>query len=144
LVQLKKISSADVCAVLSSQPQITYSLFQLMVQLDIVDLEALNKTLQPTGSALAAPVQSSSPLVAPAPVVPNQHAGQLLQSREPATADLRGIMGQSQPEHDSTVAPQGLQYPPAHGGMQPNISPELLNNIPEDQKVSFIANCAGE
>jgi len=134
LIQLKKISSAEVRAILTPQPQIAYSLFQLMVQLDVVDLDSLNRTLTAQQPAPAAPIQSSPPLVAPAPVTPPQAVGQLLHSR-PAMSELQFPGGLAKD-------PSALSH--RHPGemmmdsLPPGVSQDLLAAIPDDQRAMLM------
>lgn len=91
----------------------------------------------------AAPVQTSAPLVAPAPVIPSQNMQQLLQPpRE--HSDMNGVnayQSQFYPAPAPAVPAPAMGYhsnysvPATSVSLPPGVSPELLNAIPEEQKV---------
>jgi hypothetical protein len=126
-----------------------------MVRLDVVDLDALNvgiaqhyrlaalltliaqKTLTAHQPALPAPVQSSPPLIAPAPVTPTQNTGQLLQNRDHFVNDLRSSTSHAYPPSQQVpVPPQDFRNSMVTTSLPPGVSQELLNSIPEDQRVN--------
>jgi hypothetical protein len=120
-----------------------------MVQLDVVDIQALNVcpiwlpkfirftspqrtlTTQHSAPAPAAPIQSLPTIIAPAPVSPAQNAGNLLQNRDPLAIEPIGLYPNQQPP----VSLQDMQTSPIASSIPSSISQELLNAIPEDQKV---------
>ncbi|KAK7686604.1 hypothetical protein QCA50_010204 [Cerrena zonata] len=73
LLQLKRTTPEQARAILNAQPQIAYALIAMMVNINAIDVEVVQRTLSSYGAApaVAAPVASTSQIpVAPAAAIP--------------------------------------------------------------------------
>lgn len=159
LLTLKKTTPEQARAILASTPQIAYALIGLMVKMNAVDVQVVQKTLTAYSASIQPPQQqtpgpSTAPAIQPASAIPPH----LQQYRTPTP--------QSQtPPHVPSHSPTPPHYPNGHGqapqqnfgygapsqyGVQGGyntpqqapigggIIPDALASIPEEQKAMIM------
>ncbi|KAH8094619.1 hypothetical protein BXZ70DRAFT_946876 [Cristinia sonorae] len=117
LLQLKRTMPEQARAILNSQPQIAYALMAVMVNLNAINVEVVQKTLSSVGagappSAAAATPAPVPPPVAPHPAIPTYGIGQPPRGNTP-TYPPPGPSSSAPPQmqHQPPVGPRG-SYPP--------------------------------
>ncbi|EMD42181.1 hypothetical protein CERSUDRAFT_110724 [Gelatoporia subvermispora B] len=157
LLQLKKTTPDQARMILNAQPQIAYALMAVMVNVNVVNMDVVQKILasystvpssstQPPPASISAP----APAVAPAPAIPphlsHQPPHRSVTPTYPSQPQHTGYPGPAYAQHQpGPQNPYGAPPPPnAPGpsyGMQapppaalPASLPPALVNIPDDQK----------
>ncbi|OCH95746.1 hypothetical protein OBBRIDRAFT_787954 [Obba rivulosa] len=155
LLQLKKTTPEQARAILNAQPQIAYALMAVMVNLNVVNMEVVQKTLAQYGAlpgpsqAPSAPILTPAPAVTPVPAIPPHLAHQPLHRggtpTYPPQPQHPGYPGPSYPPHPGSTPPNPYGAPPHIPGLgytapapqpaaPPGGLPPALANIPDDQK----------
>ncbi|KII93081.1 hypothetical protein PLICRDRAFT_35253 [Plicaturopsis crispa FD-325 SS-3] len=141
LLHLKRSSPGDARTILNSQPQISYALIALMVKMNAIDVEVVQKTVASYGNA-AAPAPPPAPVAA---AVPPHMAPQY--NRTPTPQGRGAPPPQAAPPPRYPPHPNGHTAPAGYANQyapRPSVPPQaqappaaaaaLLANIPDDQK----------
>ncbi|KAF9218546.1 hypothetical protein BS17DRAFT_791168 [Gyrodon lividus] len=154
MLTLKKTTPDQARAILTSTPQIAYALIALMVKMNAVDVQVLQKTLAAYSANMpppSAPPTSQTPaqalLIQPASAVPphfSQYRTPTPQTHTPPHYNGHGhtppsqgpYMGQMQGHY---AGPSGYgTLPTAAPQMGGNVLPDVLASIPEEQKAMIM------
>ncbi|KIM82179.1 hypothetical protein PILCRDRAFT_820549 [Piloderma croceum F 1598] len=164
LLHLKRTTPDQARTVLAGQPQISYALIALMVKMNAVNVDVLQKTVAAFSASPVAPVPvpgSVPPISALPPhlVVPNQNQHQyrtptpqsvppyppLSNAHNPPINPYgNGIPSPSAPPnplyntHNSNPSPYGYPQSGAGGAVGGLGIPETLASIPDDQKAMIM------
>ncbi|KAF8488689.1 hypothetical protein JB92DRAFT_3015857 [Gautieria morchelliformis] len=143
LVQLKKIVGTvpdQAKMLLTSQPSLAYSLIQLMIKMNILSAEVLQKTLSSMANSHPQPLPPAqhAPLPGPShapPVMPNGHS-QAVPGFQHYPQPSHPYNGQAHPpQTHSTAPPYSNPIPPTPTPPQlPPNAQAMLTAIPDDQK----------
>ncbi|EGN93546.1 hypothetical protein SERLA73DRAFT_156149 [Serpula lacrymans var. lacrymans S7.3] len=155
LLHLKKTTPEQARAILSSQPQIAYALIALMVKINAVDVQVLQKTVTTfSAGAQPQPPAQMQPLQ-PAPAIPphlSQYRTPTPQAHTPPHAPShtpapslysnghgRGPSSNTYSGTGSYPSPSnGYAAPPAGTGMGAGMIPDALAAIPDEQKAMIM------
>ncbi|KAI5998286.1 hypothetical protein EDD15DRAFT_2508994 [Pisolithus albus] len=145
MLTLKNTTSDQARSILASTPQIAYALITLMVKMNAVDVQVLQKTV--TAYSTNVPPQ---PAVQPVSAVPphfSQHYNRTPTPQTHTTTHYNGHGHPAQPQPQPQSIPftgQALYGGPATTGYgvppppQPSILPDALASLPEEQKVMIM------
>ncbi|KAI0931474.1 hypothetical protein AcW1_001132 [Taiwanofungus camphoratus] len=161
LLQLKKTTPEQARTILNSQPQIASALMAVMVNINAMNMEVIQKILAAYGvipgmpSLSQAPAPAAVPTSVPAPAIPSHLASQPPLRGDtptyPPQPQLSSYTTPSYPPHAPTpnvaqyaVPPASSQIPGfvAHAQQQPTAPPALvpdaLAGIPDEQKALIL------
>ncbi|KAF8838700.1 hypothetical protein BDN67DRAFT_971181 [Paxillus ammoniavirescens] len=152
MLTLKKTTPDQARAILTSTPQIAYALIALMVKMNAVDVQVLQKTLASYSANMPPPpapptsqMTTQAPPVQPASAVPphfTQYRTPTPQTHTPPHYNGHGhtppsqgaYMGQMQ-GHYAGPSGYGTPPPPPQMGV---LLPDALASIPEEQKTMIL------
>ncbi|KAF9817773.1 hypothetical protein IEO21_03232 [Rhodonia placenta] len=159
LLQLKKTTPEQARVILNSQPQIAYALMAVMVNVNAVNMDVIQKTLASYGALPGAPSTSQAPPPA-APVSvpaasaipphlvsqpPHRGATPTYPSQPPSYPSggyPAPAFTPSAPQLNAPAGPSGpasySQPPQAPAGMIPPALAPALANIPDDQRALIL------
>ncbi|KAI6098921.1 hypothetical protein EV401DRAFT_2061938 [Pisolithus croceorrhizus] len=149
MLTLKNTTPDQARSILASTPQIAYALITLMVKMNAVDVQVLQKTV--TAYSTNVPPQ---PAIQPVSAVPPHFSQQYNRTPTPQTHtpthyNGQGHPSQPQPQPQPIAFTGQAQYGggagPATGysvpPQQPSILPDALASLPEEQKVLSRLTC---
>ncbi|GBE77467.1 hypothetical protein BKA93DRAFT_767232 [Sparassis latifolia] len=147
LLQLKKTTPDQARIILNSQPQIAFALMAVMVNINAVNMEVVQKTLSAYGTlpaATPAAQQTAPPVPTAATAIPPHLAVQPPQRSVtptyPPQPQPSAYAPPSYPAHNTTPNSyaSSSHQPPAYSAPPPTaptaMIPDALANIPDDQK----------
>ncbi|KAN0073681.1 hypothetical protein V8E55_012158 [Tylopilus felleus] len=149
MLELKKTTPQQARSILTSTPQIAYALVALMVKMNAVDVQVLQKTLTMYSATMPPPPTQPSAQLPPASAVPphfSQYRTPTPQTHTPP--HYNGHAHTPQPPNQMPYMAQGQsQYagpssfgtpPPAASQMNNVGLPDALSSIPEEQKAMIM------
>ncbi|KAF8435820.1 hypothetical protein L210DRAFT_851387 [Boletus edulis BED1] len=150
MLELKKTTPQQARSILTSTPQIAYALVALMVKMNAIDVQVLQKTLTTYSANMPPPGPSAQPSaqVTPASAVPphlSQYRTPTPQTHTPPHYNGHGHT--PQPPNQAPYVAQGQgQYGPSGFGTPPPPTPQMnnvglpdaLTSIPEEQKAMIM------
>ncbi|KAG1763252.1 hypothetical protein EDD22DRAFT_514327 [Suillus occidentalis] len=159
LLTLKKTTPEQARAILASTPQIAYALICLMVKMNAVDVQVLQKTLTAYSASIQQQQQqnagpSTAPTIQPASAIPphlQQYRTPTPQSQTPPHVPSHTPTPPHYPNGHGQAPQQNFGYgAPAQYGMQggygtpqqapigSSMIPDALASIPEEQKAMIM------
>ncbi|KAG9309072.1 hypothetical protein JVU11DRAFT_10954 [Chiua virens] len=151
MLELKKTTPQQARSILTSTPQIAYALVALMVKMNAIDVQVLQKTLTTYSANMPPPPTQSTAQIPPASAVPphfSQYRTPTPQTQTHTPPHHNGHGHTPQPPNQASYLAQGQgQYGgPSGFGTPPPVVPQMNNvalpdalaSIPEEQKVTLI------
>ncbi|KAF8551088.1 hypothetical protein OG21DRAFT_1499360 [Imleria badia] len=150
MLELKKTTPQQARSILTSTPQIAYALVALMVKMNAIDVQVLQKTLTTYSANIpppAPPPTQPSAQLPPASAVPphfSQYRTPTPQTHTPPHFNGPGHTPQppnqapymAQGQQGQYAGPSGFGTPPPAAPQLNNVGlPDALSSIPEDQKI---------
>ncbi|KAI9566309.1 hypothetical protein HD554DRAFT_1178907 [Boletus coccyginus] len=153
MLELKKTTPQQARSILTSTPQIAYALVALMVKMNAIDVQVLQKTLSTYSANMlpppAPPPTQPSTQIQPASAVPphfSQYRTPTPQSHTPPHYNGHGHTPQPSNQVPYIAQSQGLYTGPTGFGTPPPAAPQMnnvglpdaLSSIPEEQKAMIM------
>ncbi|KIK97724.1 hypothetical protein PAXRUDRAFT_824646 [Paxillus rubicundulus Ve08.2h10] len=153
MLTLKKTTPDQARAILTSTPQIAYALIALMVKMNAVDVQVLQKTLATYSANMPPPpapptsqMTIQAPPMQPASAVPphfSQYRTPTPQTHTPPQYNGHGNTPPSQGPYMAQMqshyaGPSGYGTPPPAAPQMGGLLPDALASIPEEQKTMIL------